>query len=167
MAAPTVYEDLAGVPELEGVGELFAGKKFWVAMRVPARNALKDDIESNGGEIVPLEKHADYMIADHFRKDCPAGSISYQFVTESIKEGRLRDPEDHRAGPPLGEAREAGAVHRPAKGRRASYTPEEDRLLYKWVREFVANGGAESGNEIYKQLAAKVCVYCNIQRAFG
>lgn len=167
MAAPTIYEDVVDVPGLENVGQLFAGKKFWVAQRVPARIALLDDIESNGGEIVKLEKLADYMIADHFRKDCPAGSISYQFVTKSIKEGQLQDPQDHRAGPPMGEAREPGAIHRPTKGGRAPYTPEEDRILYKWVRDFTANGGAESGNEIYKQLEAKVCVYCNTRMALG
>lgn len=156
MAGPTVYADVADALELEGVGHLFAGKKFWVAQRMPQRNRLLDEIKANGGEVVALEKRADYMIADHFRKDCPAGSISYEFVTKSIREGRLRDAQDHRAGPPLGEAREPGAINRPAKGGRTPYTPEEDRLLYRWVRDCLKNGtGTASGNEIYKQLEAK------------
>ncbi|KAF2825368.1 hypothetical protein CC86DRAFT_371062 [Ophiobolus disseminans] len=155
MAAPTVYENVADVFDVEGVGQLFAGKKFWVAQRMPSRIRLIEDIQANGGEIVKLEKQADYMIADHIRKDCPPGSISYEFVDKSIKEGRLRDPQDHRAGPQLGEAREPGAINRPVKGGRAPYTADEDIILYIWVRDCVANGGSASGNEIYKQLEAK------------
>jgi hypothetical protein len=158
MAAPTVFEDVAEGFGIDGVGQLFAGLKFWVAQRVPSRNRLLDDIKANGGEIVALEKKADYRIADHFRKDCPPGTISYAFVEKSIQEGQLRDPEDHRAGPPLGESREPGASNRPTKGSRASYDAEEDRILYKWVRDCEANGGLSSGNEIYKQLEAKVCI---------
>jgi hypothetical protein len=157
MAAPTVFENVADEIGLEGIGQLFAGKKFWVAQRVPSRNRLLDDIKANSGEIVLLEKQADYIIADHFRRDCPPGSISYEFVTKSIREGRVCDPQDHLAGPPVGEAREPGALHRPAKSGRAAYTPEEDRILYKWVRDCEAAGGAVRGNEIYKQLGAKVC----------
>ncbi|KAH7069896.1 hypothetical protein BKA63DRAFT_545438 [Paraphoma chrysanthemicola] len=152
MAAPTVFNDVAEDFELEGVGQLFAGKKFWVAQRVPSRNRLLDEIKANGGEIVLLEKKADYMIADHFRRDCPPGSISYEFVEKSIQEGRICDPENHRAGRPVGEAREPGAINRPAKGTRALFTPEEDRILYKWVRECEAAGGLASGNEMYKPL---------------
>ncbi|KAF2026597.1 hypothetical protein EK21DRAFT_103128 [Setomelanomma holmii] len=155
MAAPTVFNNVVEGFELEGVGQLFAGKKFWVAQRVPSRNRLLDDIKANGGEIVMLEKKSDYRIADHFRKDCPPGSISYEFVEKSIQEGRIRDPEDHLAGPAFGEAREPGAINRPAKGGRAAYTPEEDRILYKWVRDCEQTGGLASGNEIYKQLEAK------------
>lgn len=157
MAAPTVFEDVPEDFGLEGVGQLFAGKSFWVAQRVPSRNRLLDEIRANGGEIVALEKKADYKIADHFRKDCPPGSISYEFIDKSIREGQLRNPEDHRAGPPVGEAREPGALHRPTKSGRAAYTAEEDRILYKWVRECEASGGQASGNEIYKQLEAQVC----------
>ncbi|KAH7397337.1 hypothetical protein BKA66DRAFT_408698 [Pyrenochaeta sp. MPI-SDFR-AT-0127] len=156
MAAPTIYQlDRMGGAELEGLGQLFAGQKFWVAQRVPSRNRLLDAIKGNGGQIVMLEKNADYLIADHFRKDCPPGSISYQFVDKSIQQGEIRDPEDHRCGPPLGEAREPGATNRPAKGARTAYTAEEDRVLYKWVRDAEAAGGLVKGNEIYKQLGAK------------
>lgn len=154
MAAPTVYNNVAEGMELEG--QLFAGKSFWVAQRVPSRLRLLDDIKANGGEIVLLEKMADYLIADHFRKGCPPGSISYEFVDKSIKAGEMQDPENHRAGPPLGEAREAGAVDRAVKGSRAAYTAEEDRTLYKWVCDAETAGGLVSGNEIYKKLEAKV-----------
>jgi hypothetical protein len=157
MAGPTVFEDVADEFALDGVGQLFTGKRFWVAQRVPGRVKLLDDIKANGGEVVLLEKKADYRIADRFRKDCPPGTISYEFITKSIADGRLHDPEDHPAGPPEGEARMTGDLHRPGKGTRTTYTPEEDRICYKWVRDCVAGGGMASGNEIYKQLEAKVC----------
>ncbi|KAI8931749.1 hypothetical protein NX059_011390 [Plenodomus lindquistii] len=154
MAAPTVYNDVAG--GLDIGGQLFAGKKFFVVQRVPSRHRLLDDIKANGGEIVMLEKKADYVIADHLLpKFCPPGSISYEFVDKSISDGHLRDPEDHVAGPPVGEAREPGAINRPTKFGRTAYTAEEDRILYKWVRDCEASGGLSSGNEIYKRLEAK------------
>jgi hypothetical protein len=155
MAAPTVYTDVA--EDFEVGGKLFAGKKFFVLQRVPTRNGLLDDIRANGGEIVSLESKADYMIADHYRRDCPPGTISYEFVTKSIREGELQDPEDHLAGPRVGEPREPGAINRPTKGTRRAYTAEEDRILYKWVRDAESLGGHLGGNEIYKQLEAKVC----------
>ncbi|KAH9876671.1 hypothetical protein J1614_003803 [Plenodomus biglobosus] len=154
MAAPTVYNDVAG--GLDRGGQLFAGKKFFVVQRVPSRHRLLDNIKANGGEIVMLEKKADYVIADHLLpKYCPPGSISYEFVDKSIQDGVLRDPEDHLAGPPLGEAREPGAINRPTKFNRNAYTADEDRILYKWVRDCEASGGLSSGNEIYKRLEGK------------
>lgn len=155
MAAPTVYTDVA--EEFESNGQLFAGKKFWVWQRTPSRNRLLDDIKANGGEIVMLEKKADYLIADHMFPDQPPGSVSYEFINKSIQRGKLLDPKDYPAGPPLGEAREPGATHRSAKSGRAAYTAEEDRILYKWVHDAKALGRAESGNEIYKKLEEKVC----------
>ncbi|MCZ4237958.1 hypothetical protein O4H25_14055, partial [Staphylococcus equorum] len=84
-------------------------------------------------------------------------SISYEFIEKSIKEGELQDPEDYTAGPPSGEAREAGSIHQPTKSGRTSYTAEEDRILSKWVRDAQSKGASISGNELYKQLEAKVC----------
>jgi hypothetical protein len=157
MAAPVVFKDVTEDFNFESGGNLFAGKKFWVAQRVPTRNHLLDEIKANGGEIVALEKKADYIIADHFRRDCPPGSISYEFVTKSIEQGELRDPKDHPAGPPLGEARESGAVYQPTKSGRTPFTAEEDRILYKWVRDAESRGSPVGGNEIYKEFEAKVC----------
>lgn len=157
MAAPTVYDNVAEDAQVQG--QLFAGKKFWVAQRVPLRNSVLTSIKDNGGEVVILEKHADYMIADHFRRDCPPGSISYNFIKKSLEEGEIQDPANHPAGPPLGSARPAGSAARPTKGGRAAYTADEDRILYKWVRDCEAAGGLASGNEIYKQLEEKAGAY--------
>lgn len=157
MAARTVYEGVAEGAEIKG--DLFAGKKFWVAHRIPRRTEFVNDIRNNGGLIVPLEKQADYLIADHARRDCPPGSISWRFIEQSMKDGELADPDDYPAGPAPGTVREAGSIARPAKSTRAAYTPEEDRILYKWVQDHKTAGmgkGAASGNELYKQLEAKV-----------
>jgi hypothetical protein len=156
MAAPTTYQGVADDVVFGEGGLLFAGKNFWVAQRVPHRNKTLDDIRANGGTIVPLEKNADYMIADHFRKDCPPGSISYTFLEKSIEWGELENPEDHRCGPRKGDAREAGSLTRPAKGGRVAYTADEDRILYKWIRDAPAQGVSIKGNKIYQQLEAKV-----------
>ncbi|KAF2799162.1 hypothetical protein K505DRAFT_371164 [Melanomma pulvis-pyrius CBS 109.77] len=154
MAASIVYDDVAEGANLDG--QLFAGVKFWVAQRVPARNHYLDLIKSNGGQVVALEKKADYLIADHFRKDCPPGSISFAFIDESIQKAELADPENYLAGPAVDSARDAGSTNRPMKGGRRPYTAEDDRILYKWVRDSeTRNTGLASGNEIYKQLEAK------------
>lgn len=161
MSAPVVYKDVVEGAKLEFSGTLFSGKKFWVALRVPARNQLLNDIKVNGGEVVQLEKKADYLIADHVRQNGPPGSTSYKFIEESIKQGELCDPKDYPAGPPLGAAREPGSIHQPAKSVRAAYTAEEDSILYHWMRDAETRGDAVSGNEIYKQLEKKV--YANRQ----
>lgn len=162
MAAPTIFEDVVEDLALDGTGQLFAGKKFWVAQRVPLRNQLLDNITANGGEVVKLEKKADYLIADHFRpRLCPPGSISYTFIEKSIKDGQLHDPQDHVAGPPAGEAREPGAVDRPAKGVRTAYTAEDDNVLYKWVHDCIAQDMLPDGNVMYKDLEKVVSTHMN------
>ncbi|KAF1976926.1 hypothetical protein BU23DRAFT_454992 [Bimuria novae-zelandiae CBS 107.79] len=150
MAAPTVYEGVSDDAEIRG--QLFAGKKFFIAQRVISRPRYIDLVKSNGGEVVLLEKQADYLIANHHRSDCPPGSISCTFIDKSIERGELQDPEDHPAGPPTGTVRESGSLSRPVKGTRDAFTQQEDTLLYKWVRDQVNAGGLANGNEIYKAL---------------
>jgi len=157
MASILVYENVTEDAQI-GTGHLFEGRSFWVAQRVPHRTALLALIRANGGEIVPLEKQADWMIADHFRKDCPPGTISYEFVHKSIARGSILDPNDFPAGPKIGTAREPGSLVRPARFARYAFTPNEDRILYNWVKEAVASGVPMSGNELYKQLEQKVCM---------
>lgn len=157
MASAIVYDNVAEGAELE-TGGLFEGRKFWVARRVSHRGELLNLITANGGQIVKLERQADYMIADHFLRDCPAGTISYEFVHKSIKAGEILNPDDFPAGPKIGTARDPGSLTRPAKSGRKAYTPEEDRLLYKWVTDAKARGLAVSGNELYKQLEQQVCM---------
>lgn len=154
MPAAVVYDDVAEGADV-ATGALFEGCRFWVAQRVPIRASYLAKIEANGGQLVKLEKQADFLIADHFRKDCAPGTISYEFIDKSIAKGELLDPDDFPAGPRTGTARDVGSIVQPAKGTRAAYTPEEDRQLYKWVRDAQALGIAVSGNELYKQLEEK------------
>ncbi|UPX20454.1 uncharacterized protein EKO05_0010684 [Ascochyta rabiei] len=154
MAASVVYDNVAEGVKLE-TGRLFESRKFWVAQHVPHRSALLDLIRANGGHITLLEKQADWMIADHFRKGCPPASISYEFVHKSVAKGEILDPSDFPAGPRIGTARDPGSLVRPAKGARNAYTPDEDRILYNWVKDAAAAGVATSGNELYKQLEQK------------
>lgn len=155
MAPGITYEGVTEGAKLQA-GILFEGCQFWVAQRVPSRNAMLKDIQANGGEIVQLEKQADYVIVDHFRpKECPPGSVSYTFVRESIRKGEIEDPDDHSAGPRPGTVREPSSS-RPAKGTRNPFTPEEDRILYRWARAAQQSGIALNGNELYKQLEAQV-----------
>lgn len=155
MASAIVYENVTEGANIE-TGRLFEGKKFWVAQRVPQRSALLGLIKTNGGSVVQLEKQADWMIDDHFRKNCLPGTINYEFIHKSIAKGEIQDPDEYPAGPRTGTAREVGSISRPAKATRASFTPEEDRILYKWARDAQRIGAAVNGNELYKQLESKV-----------
>ncbi|KAF2494699.1 hypothetical protein BU16DRAFT_45692 [Lophium mytilinum] len=147
-----VYSDVVEGADLQG--QLFAGKKFFIAQRCPMRSSFVEQVKSNGGKVVPLEKFADYMIVDHMRKDIPAGSISYTFIEQSIRKGELEDPDDHIAGEPAGTVREIGSF-RPTKSGRIPFTAEDDRQLYNWIKSYERDGGAIMGNVIYKQLEEK------------
>lgn len=154
MATQVVYDDVAEGAELGG--QLFAGKKFWIAQRTPMRNHYVELVKSNGGKVVPLERQADFLIADHARKDTPPGSLSYRFIEKSVENGEIENPDAYPAGPAPGVQRDAGSS-RPTKGIRTPFSAEDDRLLGDWVRDFARQGGAVSGNEIYKQLESVVC----------
>ena len=102
-----------------------------------------------------LEKQADLIIADHARKHIPPGSISWKFIEQSVAKGVLEDIEDHRAGPPVGTIREVGSVQ-PAKKGRTPFTAEDDRILMEWCIKAERKGLSLKGNDLYKQLEAKV-----------
>jgi hypothetical protein len=167
MAAAIVYEGVVGG------GDLFQGMKLYILQRVPDRNRWKGLVEvrtaaikvveyllttrkqSNGGEIVILEKHADMIIADRARKDCPPGSISWHWIDQSLKKGELEDIELYRAGPATNIIREVGSAQ-PARKGRTPFTAEDDRILRDWCVNAERKGVSMKGNELYKQLEAKV-----------
>ena len=151
--ARIVYSNVAKDSDMRG--QLFDGLKFWVAQRCPMRSSFIDKVKSNGGQIVPLEKQADYLIVDHVRNDIPPGGISYEFIEQSIRKGKRENPENYRAGPPVGTVRDIGSFI-PAKNSRVPYTAEDDRQLYNWVKDHERKSGAISGNEIYKRLETEV-----------
>ncbi|TKA79519.1 hypothetical protein B0A49_01085 [Cryomyces minteri] len=138
-------------------GRLFAGLKFFILQRVPARAQFVSQVGSNGGQIVKMESQADYVIADHVRADAPPGSISWRFIEHSLRNGALEDPKAHPAGRPVGRIAPTGGVVRPpgaGKTGRVPFSPEDDRVLYEWVEEHRKRGGAVLGNKIYQQLEA-------------
>ncbi|RDL36993.1 uncharacterized protein BP5553_04426 [Venustampulla echinocandica] len=143
-----VYDSVAGVA---GAGNLFAGIKLFILRRVPLRVYWKQSVEANGGELVLLEKQADYVIADHARKDAPPGSVSWKWIEQSLKNGALEDTEKYPAGPSEPQVRDVGSALPPRYGR-TPFTSEDDRVLMKWVAEAERRGLSTKGNEIYKQL---------------
>lgn len=106
--------------------------------------------QSNGGEVEKLEKNAENIIADHMRKDAPPGSISWKFIEDSAKAGKLVDIEEYRCG--------ERAAAQPAKTRRTRFTTEDDRILTQWVLEGERLGRFIKGNELYIELAEQVWI---------
>ncbi|KAK3401933.1 hypothetical protein B0T20DRAFT_492913 [Sordaria brevicollis] len=144
-------------------GTLFNGLKFWISSKVPDRKSLMDSVKANGGKIVLLEKHADLLIADHARKDVPAGSVSWKYITDSISEGELADIDIYKIDVKAKggrTAKGAGSSSKsvPGKRTRTPFTPQDDHLLIHWVLqgEGIARGqGSARGNQLYKDLADK------------
>ncbi|KAK4038207.1 Telomeric repeat-binding factor 2-interacting protein 1 [Parachaetomium inaequale] len=139
MAPPIVYDGVNGRYE----GTLFNGIKFWVSQLVPTRSVFVDKIKDNGGKIALLEKFADVLIADHARKGCPAGSVSWRYIDDCLAKGELVNIEEHRI--------HAANSTRPPKGIKVPYTKLDEQILVTWVRQ----SDDVSGNEIYKKLAER------------
>lgn len=72
-----------------------------------------------------------------------------------MKNGRLEDIEEHRAGPRTKIIREVGSSQRTRPGR-VPFTTEDDDVLMKWVSKAERRGLSSRGNDIYKQLEEKV-----------
>ena len=136
-------------------GQLFAGKKFWIGQRTPQRSDYVKKVRSNGGDVVLLEKNADYLIYDHLKNDGPPGGISYKFIDYSIRHGALADPDNFLVGASLGTVRDVGSL-RPSKHTRTPFTTQDDAILWIWVRRCEANGASVRGNSVYKQLEVNV-----------
>ncbi|KAL9130851.1 MAG: hypothetical protein Q9217_001052 [Psora testacea] len=152
--AQVIYSGISERADIHG--GLFEGIKFWLSQKVPQRSRFVGDVRTNGGEVVPLEKQADFKIVDHARKEALPGTYSYTLIERSLLNGALDDPSDHAVGPREGTVRSVGSIVQPPKGTRSKYTPEDDRILWDWVASNRQKGGGTDGNEIYKQLEAKV-----------
>lgn len=101
-----------------------------------------------------MEKFADVLIGDEiFKKRFPIGSVSYKWIDACIDKGELCDIEDHKLHPaPSGRP---GVAPAGPKTTRAKFTPEEDKLLVRWVVQQQAVGQSSKGNKIYDLLADK------------
>lgn len=104
-----------------------------------------------------IDKQANIIIADHARKDCPTGSISWTFIDKSVTRGQLEDIEKHRAGPTTHTVRDVGSAQ-PARSGRTPFTAQDDHDLMIWVTKAERNGISVKGNETFKQLEAIVRV---------
>lgn len=100
-----------------------------------------------------LEKDADLIIVDPIRKSLPAGSIAYTYIEKSVQKGQLENLADHPGGAAAGTVRMPGSSAVPKKGTRTPYTPEDDKILLKWVRDAARRGDNLKGNLLYKDLA--------------
>jgi len=98
------------------------------------------------------------IIADRARKNCPLGSISWHWIDQSVKKGELEDIELYRAGPAESTVREVGSAQ-PIKKGRTPFTAEDDRILRDWCIKAERKGVSMKGNELYKQLEAKVALH--------
>ncbi|KAL6866644.1 TRF2-interacting telomeric protein/Rap1 C terminal domain-containing protein [Trichoderma novae-zelandiae] len=143
MASHITYDGVTGAG-----GNIFTGIKFWVSISVPQRQSVIEKIWSNGGVVVPREKDADMLIADHVKRNAPPGSYSWKFITESVNAGIIQVEDKYLIEPPPPERRSilAGAH---AKRFRTPFTDFDDALLTKYVLE---NGGKTAGNVMYMKL---------------
>jgi hypothetical protein len=104
---------------------------------------------------VKLEKQADITIADHALKDGPVGSISWKFIQDSVREGKLKDRTKYPAGPSTRSPRPVGSGQ-PIKKSRTPFTAEDDRILTEWVLQAQNHGARAKGNQLYIQLEKTV-----------
>ncbi|GFP53724.1 hypothetical protein TASIC1_0003010200 [Trichoderma asperellum] len=148
MASHITYEGVSGA---EGGGNIFGGMKFWVSRWVPLRDWVIQNIQNNSGIVVPLEKDADMLIADHARKDAPLGSYSWKYITESVKAGIVQVEDKYLIGPPPGQPRPVLAGSRARKSR-TPFTELDDAILAKHVLQ---QGIDTAGNRMYQDLEAK------------
>ncbi|PBP20963.1 hypothetical protein BUE80_DR008224 [Diplocarpon rosae] len=149
--ARIVYEGDVG----RGQGDLFLGMKFHLAMRLPTRGIWKDLIEQNGGIITKLDsKPGVIKIADHARKDCPQGSISWKWIDASVKKGSLEDFEEYRAGPAELRDQPVGSGQ-PTRSGRVPFSQTDDKILMAYCTRAEQNGASMGGNQIYREFAHK------------
>lgn len=82
-------------------------------------------------------------------------SYSYKYVEDSIRNKKLANLENYRAGP--SSHRPVGATYIPSRGVKILYSLEDDQKLWDWMQQFEGKPGIPiSGNKIYQDLAAKV-----------
>lgn len=147
----------------EVASPIFHGLNIFVTQRCPTRSTILAAIERHGGVIVKLDSNADHIIADHLRRDCPPGSLSYTWIETSVRDQRLADKDSHRAGPSTGPVRVAPGLQRPSGGR-VPFTAQDDIVLWNWVQQHGSKSKGILGNELYKQLEAVVGRLGSIER---
>ena len=117
--------------------------------------------QDGGGLLVPLEKNADYLIADHFfQKSAPEGSFSYKWIEESVAARRLLDAADYLLAKPKAAPSQPSTSHQGTRpGGRTPFTAEDDKCLIAHVRAANKKGESLLGLVIYKALEKKVSAH--------
>lgn len=108
--------------------------------------------QESGGTVVPLEKNADILIADHARKDAPPGSYSWKLIEDSVKHGVAQLKDRYAIGPDPVKPRPV-ASGGPSRSGRTEFTAEDDASLVRWVLSYNKH---RTGNIIYQQLEQEV-----------
>ncbi|KAG5925045.1 hypothetical protein E4U61_003734 [Claviceps capensis] len=128
-------------------GQLFKNMIFWVARTVPLRGDMLELIKKNGGVVTHLENEADLRIADHCKKkkEVIPDSISYEFITDSVKEGVTQLPDRYLIHPPFDQRTQESK-----KRTRTTFSPAEDAALLTYVESHTKD---RTGNHIYKVFA--------------
>ena len=75
-------------------------------------------------------------------------------MEQSLRNKRLANLEDFRAGSRVGHARPVGSSTVATKGGRTPFTGADDQFLWDWVKPVEEAGGSTKGNELYKQIEA-------------
>lgn len=109
-------------------------------------------VKLNGGVVVPLEKDAYMCIADHARKDAPAGSYSWKFINDSLEHGIMQIKDKYRIGPDPDLPRPVGVGGKTKSGR-TPFTSAEDAALARWVLSHKVD---RTGNKIYQEFEQMV-----------
>ncbi|KAG5974590.1 hypothetical protein E4U56_004399 [Claviceps arundinis] len=131
-------------------GQLFKDTVFWVAHKLPSRDYILELIKKNGGIVTHLENQADLRIADHTmkKKYVVPDSISYEFITDSVRKGVTQLPDRYLILPPFDQTTQESR-----KRTRTIFTPAEDASLLLYVESHTKD---RTGNQIYKVFAESV-----------
>lgn len=105
--------------------------------------------------MVPLENRADFLIADHARRDAPPGSYSWRLIDDAVKNGGMGNKEDYLIHRAVAASRPPGSSQ-PGKGTRTPFTAADDELLWRWTLLNERQGNSLKGNMIWPTLANMV-----------
>ncbi|RPA74905.1 hypothetical protein BJ508DRAFT_332629 [Ascobolus immersus RN42] len=152
---------MSGEPNKPAV---FAGKRFSLSARVPSRQRFIDEIKEYGGIVTPLDKNADFKIADDLKdKNLVGNYISHKFITACIRKGHLLPPSPFRVGVPDDDSDSEGPPRRamPKKKSQQTGTGRRARVPFSkaddlYLLNCLANNGSSAntaGNALYKEMA--------------
>lgn len=110
--------------------------------------------KSNGGVVVSREKDAHMLIADHIiKKHAPADSISWEYITDSVKHGIAQLTDRYRIWSHTESPSRTAGRSAPLKRTRTPFSHADDAVLANYVLSFSSD---RTGNHLYKAFAVEV-----------